>query len=450
MPNSKFKNVLYIIADDWSPLARCYGNEVIKTPHIDAAAAQGVVFDNAFCTSPSCAASRANILTGQYAHTHGQYGHCHSIHGFRTHANMPSTPKYLKDQGFVTGLIGKSHVLPASVYPFDVMPKVAGRNPASFAVRLAEFLNDIQDKPFYLHVGCFDPHRAAYGFGNQQVSESNSEVSYKPDEVIVPDFLPDNQATRTDIAEYYQAVSRYDTTVGTLLRELEQSGRAEDTLVFITSDHGMPFPGAKASSFEGGHHCPLIICHPHMRSKGIHNQAMVNWTNICPTILDWCGVELPANLPERSFLPILEEENPEGWDEVFYSHCFHEIINYYPYRALRGRRYKYVKNYAHQSQVPIPTDIFRSTTWQAVLKDKIEMLGKRPAHKFLKHDKEELFDLKKDSTETHNLINEPGLQEIASEMRKKVIDFSIKTKDPWLELDYQEGHDDLRDEMLTR
>ena len=88
----KQKNVLFIIADDWSPIAGCYGNNKIKTPRIDSLAEKGVVFDHAFCTSPSCAVSRASILTGQHSHTHGQYGHCHGIHGFRTSESMTSTP----------------------------------------------------------------------------------------------------------------------------------------------------------------------------------------------------------------------------------------------------------------------------------------------------------------------------------------------------------------------
>ena len=91
--NNSYKNVMFVIADDWSRIAKCYGNDVIRTPNIDAFAERGVVFDHAFCTSPSCAVSRACILTGQHSHTHGQYGHCHGIHGFRTHEYMQSVPK---------------------------------------------------------------------------------------------------------------------------------------------------------------------------------------------------------------------------------------------------------------------------------------------------------------------------------------------------------------------
>ena len=109
------KNVLLLIADDWSPLAGCYGSPVIKTPKVDTLARRATRFSNAYCTSPSCAASRANILTGHYSHTHGQYGHSHSIHNFHTAASMPSVPRQLGDAEYATGIIGKLHVQPQSV-----------------------------------------------------------------------------------------------------------------------------------------------------------------------------------------------------------------------------------------------------------------------------------------------------------------------------------------------
>ena len=114
---SDYRSVLFLIADDWSRIAKCYGDNFVQTPNIDRLAEQGVVFDYAFCTSQSCAVSRACILTGQHSHTHGQYGHCHGIHGFRTHDHMQSIPKILKMKGFATGCIGKKHVEPSSVTP---------------------------------------------------------------------------------------------------------------------------------------------------------------------------------------------------------------------------------------------------------------------------------------------------------------------------------------------
>ena len=176
----------------------------------------------------------------------------------------------------------------------------------------------------------------------------------------------------------------------------------------------------------------------------------MNWVDYCPTILEWCGVEPPQGevaLPGRSLLPILEDDTPHPgggtWEETFFSHCFHEITNYYPYRALRGRRYKYVRNLAHRLETPLPSDLFRSLTWTAVREEEIEMLGRRPRAGFLQQDREALFDMEADPDETRNLIAEPALAGVAAEMRAKLLAFRRETRDPWLEVSFQEGELDV-------
>ncbi len=331
------RSVLLLIADDWSPLAGCYGSPVIRTPHVDALAGRATRFTNAFCTSPSCAASRANILTGHYSHTHGQYGHSHAVHNFHTAASMPSIPKRLGAAGYATGIIGKLHTQPASVYPWthDLQQVPGGgRNVTAMADQAAGFLADIGRQPFYLHMGFADPHR---DFGNRRSYEGVEETRYDPAEVPVPDFLPDHPEVRAELAEYYQAISRLDFGFGLAMQALEAAGRADETMVIVMSDHGMPFPGAKASSFDSGHHGPLLIARPGARP--VECDALVNWSSIAPTVFDWCGVEPPGGLPKRSLMPILDQGHPPGWDETFFSHTFHEVTNYYPYRGLRGRRY---------------------------------------------------------------------------------------------------------------
>ena len=443
---SDYRSVLFLIADDWSRIAKCYGDSIVQTPHIDQLAEQGVVFDYAFCTSPSCAVSRACILTGQHSHTHGQYGHCHGIHGFRTHDHMLSVPKILKMKGFATACIGKKHVEPSSVYPFDYEPSVNSRSPEDLSDATGQFLANVQDQPFYLHIGSGYPHRSGSSYGNEKIHAGIQPVGYDPDLVPVPNFLPDNHNTRVDLSEYYESISRWDQVVGSVLNVLKKSGRASETLVFVTTDHAMPFPGAKASSFDSGHHCPLVVYNPIQQNKGIHNQALVNWVDYCPTILDWCGVSYPEHalpLAGRSFLPILDDNSSSpgngNWEETYYSHCFHEITNYYPYRVLRGRRYKYVRNLAYPLETPLPSDLFRSITWTAVRDEKIDQLGERPLQSFLYQSREAVFDMINDPAESNNLITEPNLAEKIGQMRQKVIDFRHRTKDPWLEQSFQEG-----------
>lgn len=447
-------SILLIIADDWSPIAGCYGSRVIRTPHIDALAHRGVVFDRAFCTTPSCAASRANLLTGLYAHTHGQYGHCHGIHGFRTHEHVTSLPAVLRKAGVRSGLIGKQHIAPLSVYPFDTFAAAdATMSPRRLVEATETFLAEAGDRPFYLHVAPTYPHRVGYGFGAELHRDEFPALDYHGGDVDVPDWLPDIPEARQDLAHYYEGVSRYDHCVGRILAALERSGRADDTLVLVMSDHGMPFPGAKASSFEAGHHCPLIVAPPRgaLPGRGSRCAALVNWTDVMPTVLDWLTVpheHWPKALAGRSFLPVLGEAEPNGWDETYYAHCFHEVTNYFPYRVLRGRRYKYVQHLASDAAMPLPADLFRSPTWTAVREQDITQLGRRSRDATLHRPAEALYDLHDDPLETRDLIDDPALSTIADAMRGKLMDFRLRTADPWLQVDFQSGR--VTQEQLNR
>ena len=250
---------------------------------------------------------------------------------------------------------------------------------------------------------------------------------------------PDLPEVRADLADYYQAVSRFDHGIGLLLDVLEESGRADDTLVIVTTDHAMPFPGAKASFFDSGHHCPFFIRTPDLEQRGVHHQALINWTNIRPTVQDWCGVPAPEDLPASSILPILEEVNAPGWDETYFSHCFHEIVDYNPYRVLRGRRYKFARHLSAGLDTAFPTDLFRSRTWSAVRDASAPHMGLRDTRHVIERAPEELYDIAEDPQETRNLIDDPAHREVARQMRQRLLDFRHRTADPWLEIDFQQG-----------
>src|SRR5262249_24770718 len=146
-------------------------------------------------------------------------------------------------------------------------------------------------------------HRSGRGFGNEAPHGCLPDITYRPEEVIVPDFLPDIPEVRQELAEYYQAVSRYDQEVGEELKALEENGRADAILGIVTSDNGMPFPGSKASSFDSGLLCPFILATPELQRSGHHCRVVINWANIAPTILDWCGVAADWQPPEGSPTP---------------------------------------------------------------------------------------------------------------------------------------------------
>ena len=170
----------------------------------------------------------------------------------------------------------------------------------------------------------------------------------------------------------------------------------------------------------------------------------MNWLDLAPTIYDWLGVPdelIPDNLPGRSLLPILDQRHPEGWDETTYAHNFHEVCDCFPYRVLRGRRFKFVQNllWQHPARLPLPSDLYRSPSWQAVIERGLTQTGQVSVERTLMHDAEALFDLQADPLETRNLIDNPAHAETVAEMRRKLTEHRLATRDPWLEVDIQSG-----------
>lgn len=439
-PDRSVRGVVVVIADDWSPIAGAYGCDEVHTPAIDALAEQSTVFHQAFCTTPSCAASRANLLTGQYSHTHGQYGHCHGVHGFQTLDHVSTLPARLKDAGVRSGLFGKKHVAPPAAYPFDVCDQSEPWRIGPIADHARRFLQACDGQPFYLHLASTYPHRRGATFDPSigDASLHETDVTYDPDALTLPGFLPDTPEVRDDFAAYYRFISRFDRFVGEMLDVLDASGRANDTMVVLMSDHGMPFPGAKGSSFDTGHRCPLIIRDPR-RPHRRDCDRLVNWSNLTPTVLDWLGINPEPQLPEPSLMPLLDRPDAEGFDRVFFSHSFHEITNYQPYRAIRTDRYKLVQNLAWQlpGEVALPSDLFASPTWQAVRHRRLTHTGQRPVASLLRRQPEELFDIRDDPWEARNLCDDPGMADTLSTLRQRLTEFRQRTRDPWLQADHQ-------------
>ncbi|MGH9661259.1 MAG: sulfatase family protein [Bryobacteraceae bacterium] len=429
-PRQSARSVILLIGDDHSPLLGCYGNSVVRTPNLDRLARQGVRFENSFCTTASCSASRSVLLTGLHNHANGQFGHAHQPHNFHTHAHVHPIPRLVKARGGATGVIGTLHVNPAAIYPWDFNAEGGSRDVAAMASEASKFFGQAAGKPFYLHVGYSDPHRAGQGFGNERNFPGVEKRKYSPRDVVVPAFLPDRPEVRAELAEYYESIDRMDQGIGMMLDALDKSGRSSDTLVIYLSDNGMPFPGAKGSFYDSGLRVPLIVSSPEMKRRGHTSQALVHWPDIAPTVLEWMGVPGPSYpFHGRSLLPILDQENPTGRDEFFFSHTFHEINNYYPFRGIHTRRHKYVRFLYPELGMPLPSDLFKSPTWQGIRARGDQAMGKRRTSAVLHHAAEELYDLEKDPNETTNLIE--SAPAVAAGLRERVRQFRRETKDPW-------------------
>jgi N-sulfoglucosamine sulfohydrolase len=220
---------------------------------------------------------------------------------------------------------------------------------------------------------------------------------------------------------------------------LKQAGHYDNTVVIYISDNGIAFPGAKTTLYEPGMNLPCIVRMPGQKNKGIACDALVNYADLAPTILDFAGAtRSDYEFHGRSFKPVLERQRARGWGTTYASHTFHEITMYYPMRVVRERRFKLIWNIAHGLEYPFASDLWASATWQGNLKRGNTTYGQRTIDAYLHRPKFELYDLQNDPHETINLADDPNHQDKLKQMQAKLKAFQKQTKDPWiLKWDYE-------------
>ncbi|XP_052762938.1 N-sulphoglucosamine sulphohydrolase-like [Mya arenaria] len=464
---SQEKNVLILLADDAGLEGGVYNNSQCKTPNLDALAAKSLVFKNAFTSVSSCSPSRSVVLTGLPQHQNGMYGLHQGYHHFMTFNEVQSLPKILHNNGIRTGIVGKKHVGPEHVYPFDYAETEehhsilkVGRNITYMRNLVRKFLSANDSRPFFLYIGFHDPHRCGhtnpqYGafcekYGNREPGMGNipdwEPVHYDPDKVKVPYFVQDTPASRLEIAKQYTTISRLDQGVGLMLRELERSGHLDDTLVLYSSDNGIPFINGRTNLYDSGMVEPFLLASPYnTRRKGQVSEVMVSHVDITPTVLDWFNIPYPTytvnNKPVKptgkSLLPVLDSEPTSGWDTVFASHNLHEVTMYYPMRVVRNRQYKLIQNLNYKMPFGIDQDFYISDSFQDILN---RTRSRKPTHWF-KTLKEyyyrplwELYDVENDPLERKNLALHSSLtsRSVYERMKQELVLWQNLTSDPWI------------------
>ncbi len=317
------RNIVFFITDDESPTLGCYGDETAVSPAIDAIAADGTLFRNAFATTASCSASRSVVMSGLHNHANGQYGHQHGYHKFSSWDNLVSLalPRVLAGAGYRTAHIGKYHVAPEEVYRFETYLKGNTRNAVQMAEHCRGYLTDTSDdRPFFLYFATSDPHRSGGTdktsqrelkpnlFGNKPnhgAHDGVDEVFFDPADVPIPAFLPDTPETREELAQYYQSCARIDQGVARLVEILKQAGLFDKTLFVFTSDHGMAFAGGKTTVYEGGLRVPFVVRNPYEDTRGIVCGAMISHIDITPSLLDFAGgLDPDTNGPQNWVDPV--------------------------------------------------------------------------------------------------------------------------------------------------
>ncbi|XP_042658270.1 N-sulphoglucosamine sulphohydrolase isoform X1 [Tyto alba] len=427
------RNVLLLLADDGGFEIGAYNNSAIRTPNLDALARRSVIFPNAFTSVSSCSPSRASILTGLPQHQNGMYGLHQDVHHFNSFDSVRSLPQLLGHAGVRTGIIGKKHVGPGAVYPFDFAYTEenssvlqVGRNITRIKALVRQFLQSQDERPFFLYVAFHDPHRCGhsqpqYGafcekFGNGErgmgwIPDWKPQL-YRPEEVQVPHFVPDTPAARADLAAQYTTIGRLDQGIGLVLEELRRAGFHNTTLVIYTSDNGIPFPGGRTNLYRSGTAEPLLISSPeHTERWGQLSQAFATLLDLTPTILDWFSIPYPSysifgpkrvQLTGKSLLPALESEQP--WATAFSSQSHHEDLYVSPtFQDLLDR-----------------TRAGRPTHWNKTL------------HQYYYRDRWELFDCSRDPTESQNLAPDPRYAAVFQLLRARLLQWQWDTGDPWV------------------
>lgn len=477
------RNIIFFITDDESPTLGCYGDEVAVTPHIDAVAADGTLFRNAFATTASCSASRSVVMSGLHNHKNGQYGHQHHYHKFASFHNVVSLamPRVLANAGYRTGHIGKYHVAPETVYHYETYLKGNTRNAVQMAEACRKFITDqSDDRPFFLYFATSDPHRGGGEdntsdleyppnlFGNRRNREAYpgvEEVFFDPEEVPVPAFLPDTPECRAELAQYYQSCARIDQGVGKLVEILKEAGLYDKTLFVFTSDHGMAFPGGKTTVYEGGLRVPFVVRNPYESNRGVVSEAMISHIDITPSLLDFAGgLDPTTNGPKewidpdqfwkergeavkenrdgrhkfrsyhgKSWVPILGKPDATHWETIFASHTFHEIQMYYPMRVVRDKKYKLIWNIAHGLPYPFASDLWAASTWQAqYAKGMTAPYGQKTVGDYVYRPAFELYDIEADPHESENLAFKSEYAKILAEYQDRLKAFQKEMNDPWI------------------
>ena len=399
----------------WHDLGRylgAYGHADVSSPRLDQLAAEGILFTRAHATAPLCSPSRGSLFTGRYPQSNGLVGLAH--HGWEYRSDVRTLPHRLSESGWHTALFGMQH---ETSYPsklgfdeFDV-----SNSYCEYVVEHAtRWLQDPPEKPFLLTAGFFETHRP---YPRHRYEPADS------DDVTVPDYLPDTDDIRQDLAEFYGSISVADSAVGQLLDTLTATGLDRTTWVVFMTDHGPALPRAKSTLYDAGTGIAMIVRPPLDAAipPGVYDE-LFSGVDLLPTLLDLLGIDIPADVDGMSHASNLlgtPNDNRPVRTEVYTAKTYHDSFD--PIRAIRTKEFSYIENYASRPILDLPWDIADSAPGRTLAP---LVLGRRPER--------ELYDLLEDPTESHNLLG-PDVTDkadsIANDLALLLDDWRQKTND---------------------
>ncbi|WP_170150953.1 sulfatase family protein [Hephaestia caeni] len=455
---AKRPNILIAISDDQSyPYASAYGSRFVRTPAFDRVAARGALFSHAFASSPGCSPSRAALLTGLNSWSTGAAG----THASNFPAIFTTIPERLAQERYHVGYTGKGwgpgrwqderQNNPAGpVYDrIRLTPPSKAISPVDYAANFNAFLDARQgDAPFFFWYGAHEPHLPF-------TPGAGSVDTWRAGRTTVPPFLADTPAAHSTLADYAFEIEWFDRHLGRMLDELERRGELDNTIVIVTSDNGMPFPRAKANLYDSGLRVPLAIAWPGHVDSGRRLDQLVSLVDLAPTIYAAAGVAPPYRMAGVDLLPLLGGDGARAFKardfvaagrERHSSSRWHNLG--YPARSLRTRDFLYIRNF-HPERGPAGApralsddnspgqdhmayfDIDRS----GIQKDMFEHRDDATVRRLFDlavapRPPRELYDLRNDPDQQHNVADQPEYARIADEMDLKLIRYLVETGDP--------------------
>ena len=450
----KRPNVLLIVSEDNGPELGCYGDSYAQTPILDKLAANGVRFKNAFVPYSVCSPSRACFLTGLHPHQNGQIGL--ATHKYAMYENFPNIPSLLKKAGYRTGLIGKLHVNPESAFPYDFREIRSAnfgkgqRDMKKYADSAAKFFN-ASDDPFFLSINYPDAHFPLHRQDHGLPEKPLTGKDVKP----LPWIGADSETLREFMADYYNCMSRLDTGVGMLLEKLEQSGKAENTLIIYFGDHGAQFSRGKTSVYEAALRIPLIVSWPDNMKKGIVPTELTSTLDVLPTILKAASVNAPPNLPGKPLQPLMNGKKVP-WRKYIVAQTNGSAPSlYFQQQSIRDERYKLIispvrnrTNLCAKAYMDRFNVHFAAGTSPEDIQASPENIQK-VYDLYLDPPLYELYDLRTDPNEFVNLADDPNYEKVRTNLLKAFKQWQKDTNDPLADPDKLKLLTEEHDRMKT-
>jgi uncharacterized sulfatase len=394
-------NIVLIIADDcrYQDLG-CYGSNDAVTPNIDRLAGEGLKFNRFFQATAMSSPTRHCLLTGIYPVRSGAYPN----HTF-IREGVATLPGYLKDAGYRVAIQGKRHFAPEEQFPFEYL---SGGGANINIDRIEPFIAGVaaSKEPFFLYVASHDPH-SPWTRGDRSLFNANR--------LTLPPYLVDTEETRESYVNYLAEINQLDTDVGLVDALIRKYGLEKNTVFIFTSEQGHSFPFAKWTCYDAGLHTGFIIRWEGVTQPGSTTDAMCEYVDVTPTLLDMAGIKNPGNLDGKSFLDVVRGKAGKFKEYVYAAHTTRGIIQgaeYYGIRSVRSSRLSYILNLTPEAEFRNVATTDKDAVWRSWLeKAKTDEFARQQMHNYQRRPAEELYDIVKDPYQMNNLIHDPQYAE---------------------------------------